>query len=133
MIDLKQVLPLYIGNEIEYPDTDNKKIRAILTGVSIKDGIETTYKRKKFNKYSKTYTIGDYLAWNDNGNHKSNAFNIKLILRKLSSLTVEEFNNMPSYFDHIHSVYYPEQILYLTSIGVDVFNLIENGLAIEKK
>jgi len=74
----------HIGAEILYPDTDNKIITAYLTGISISDGIETTYKRKKKG------CSGDYLSFKSNGNHNSDALHAKIILKPLSSITDED-------------------------------------------
>lgn len=76
-------LAQYLGSEIEYPniDSDLKSIVATLTGVSCGDGLETTYKRKKKG------CCGDYLAFIDNGNHKCNALNAKILLTPLSAIT----------------------------------------------
>jgi hypothetical protein len=86
MKNLKDYLHFHIGSEIQYPDTDGKLIIARLTGVSRADGVETTYiKRKK-----KGHCMGDYLSWEPNGHHNSNALNIKPILRPLSNMTEDE-------------------------------------------
>jgi len=44
---LKDYLHLYLGCDVEYPDTDDKLVRSVLTGYSIKEGAETTHKRKR--------------------------------------------------------------------------------------
>lgn len=124
---LKEYLHYYIGSQVQYPDTDGKLTIATLTGVSRADGVETTYKRKK------NGCVGDYLAWRENGSHDSNALNLKLILRSMHSVTQDEWNNAPKGSFHIWvegCFYSPELFKYLLSLHVDLFGLIEKGLAI---
>jgi hypothetical protein len=73
-----------IGCEIEYPDTDGRKIVAILTGVSLKEGLETTYKRKKKD------LVGDYLSFTPNGNHDCDAISAKIMLKSLADISDED-------------------------------------------
>jgi hypothetical protein len=66
---------------------------------------------------------------------------IKPILRKLSSMTEEEFQHMinegwigaPTFTNWTKIVYKPEQFRYLLAKGFDLFGLIDSGLAIEKQ
>jgi hypothetical protein len=59
----------------------------------------------------------------------------KLILRKLDSMADEDIKPMPfkQYPDFENKKFTPDQFLYLLSKGFDLFNLIENNLAIDKK
>lgn len=79
-----QIAAMYLGCEVQYPDTDGRKVKAKLTGVSMSDGLETTYKRKRGN------CKGDYLAFKENGHHNTNAFNCKLILKPLNTISDED-------------------------------------------
>jgi hypothetical protein len=153
-IDLKSVLHLYLGCDVQYPDTNGKIITAKLTGFSRADGIETTYKRKRDG------CVGDYLSWEPNGNHNCDALHIKPILRPLSSMTKEEVadllgidgfikqGNFCSPFFQItyetltHEERYQHQYIhqlsaaqfaYLLKQGFDLFNLISSGQAVEAK
>lgn len=124
---LREALHFYIGCQIEYTNKDGKLIRATLTGVSRCDGVETTYKRKKYG------CIGDYLAWKENGYHNANAFNVKPILKRTTNITDAEVKEMPfkQYPDFENKMFTPEQTIYLLKNGFDLFGLIDAGLAIE--
>jgi hypothetical protein len=74
----------YMGCEVEYKDVDGKKIVAKLTGVSVSEGLETTYKRKRGN------VSGDYLSFKPNGNHNTDALHTKPILTPLSKITDDD-------------------------------------------
>lgn len=78
-----RIMALYLGTDIEYPDTNNKKITARLTTVGLSE-IETTYKRKRKG------CVGDILSFKSNGNHKCDALNTKLSLFTLSAITDED-------------------------------------------
>lgn len=135
--DIKDYLHLYLGCDVQYPDTDRKLMVAKFTGFSRADGIETTYKKKR--KAGKA--VGDYLSWKPNGHHNCDANHLKPILRKLSSITEEECDNLDWYYrgtnggliEHRAIDLTPEQVRYLLSRGFDLFGLIDLGLAIEKK
>lgn len=84
--NIKDYLHLYIGCKIQYPDTDGSMIIAKLTGVSCGDGVETTYIEQQLPGKA----IGDYLSWEPNGHHKSDALHLKPLLRPISDMTEEE-------------------------------------------
>jgi hypothetical protein len=155
--DLKDFLHLYIGCDVQYPNTDGKLMIAALSGVSRADGVETTYKKKRFKKGE---AVGDYLSWRPNGYHNSDATQLKLILRPLSDMTEEEMGEYwsiiggsPHLFDKdyfmewltngITESGWEEGMIfgsfeaalttqYLLSKGLDLFDLIPSGLAIDK-
>lgn len=135
MNEMKEVLPLYIGQKIQYPDIDGSIIIARFTGLTVGDGIETTY----LEIVKDGETKGDYLAFKDNGNHKSNALNAKLILRPLSSMTEEEMSKigitdyefMLANFEMGNEMNFTaSQFFFLLSKGFDIFNLHERGLCL---
>jgi hypothetical protein len=134
--NIKDYLHLYLGCEVEYPDTDGTPMRAIFTGFSRADGIETTYKKKP----KKGEALGDYLSWKPNGYHNSNATKIKPILRPLSDMTkkeMAEYNKLyETLFNMADGINQIRQHAacdhYLLSKGFDLFGLIEAGLAIDK-
>lgn len=182
MKDIKDYLHLYIGCEVQYPDIDGSTVIAKLTGMTNGDGIETTYLETQRGEDM----VGDYLAWKENGNHHSNAFNLKLLLRPLSdmteeeaieigelvigkydsvkfrvdknlstsgefrywkvhkehrgygkSLTIDENGEVDVYDRHddgSHTIYIKQHFVtkYLLSKGFDLFNLINDGLALDK-
>jgi len=150
---------LYLGCEVEYPDTDGKRVRARFTGFSRADGIETTYKRKR------NGVIGDLLSWKSNGYHDSNALHLKPILRPLNDMTLDELKDFLSIVntpeeikqipdeefsdalkeihedgleafnidsDNVPAIKVSEAFRYLLSKHFDLFGLIEEGLAIYK-
>jgi hypothetical protein len=161
MKSIKDYLHLYLGCEVEYPNTDGKHIRAILSYVGRND-IETTYKRTR-SSVSGSKIKGDYLSWKSNGWHNCDALRVKPILRPLSSMTEEEAKDIATiYFKpfddksfsfsisscglvrikyHHASLLYggtspigdytPEIFTYLLSKSFDLFDLIPSGLAID--
>lgn len=86
-LEIKDYLHLYLGCDIQYPNTDGKLMIAKMTGFSRADGVETTYKKKRFKKGE---AVGDYLSWKANGHHNCNANYIKLVLRPIKNMTEEE-------------------------------------------
>ena len=87
-LELKHLSP-YLNHKIQvsYLDwlEDKKRNTAYLTGISLEDGIETTYKRKKKG------CSGDLISWKGNNNIQD--LELKLLLRPLSDLNKEiEFN-----------------------------------------
>lgn len=155
MKTLKDYAHLYLGCDIQYPDTDGTIITAKLTGTTNGDGLETTYFEVQKNT-SGSPTVGDYLSWEPNGHHNSNALHVKLILRPLSDMTQEEGRKYVELrgYEAINSVTIlaggiefthpgmntyisfennkPEQFAFLLSNGFDIFGLIEAGLAVSK-
>ena len=80
-LELKDLAP-YLNHKIQvsYLDCieDKKRNTAYLTGISLEDGIETTYKRKKKG------CSGDLISWK--GNNNIHDLELKLILHPLSDL-----------------------------------------------
>lgn len=74
----------YLGCKVKYPRIDKGFHVATLTGVSLTDGLETRYKRKKDG------CIGDYLSFKNNGNHNTDALHCQLILTPLEKITDED-------------------------------------------
>jgi len=134
------------GVKVEYPGTDDVKIKAVLTGVGFNE-IETTYLRKR------NGIRGDILSWVSNGNHNCDAIHIKLHLRPMSDLTkcIEIYNAITVPIDYIstskansqkimrrvaHNLPLDNleywQVERLFELHFDVFCLIESGLAVKK-
>lgn len=119
MKDIKDYLPLYIGVQCEMGSEDDKRIKT-LTGVD----------------------YGLYVYEGIFGFQKCAIELIKPILRKLSDMTDEEIKelaSMPSGLPITISAEPTQSILnwadrtrYLLSRGFDLFNLIPEGLAIDK-
>ena len=142
MKELKDYIHLYIGCRCTYPDTDPEApwIVATLTGCTIAYGVETTY--LEVQKHAHGETHGDYLAWKSNGNHNSDALNLKLILRPLESMTDDEGDEMwskmtgsfeieiPIIGETAEITISPYQVAFLLSKGFDLFGLKEAGLAV---
>jgi len=138
----KKIIPFYLGCECTYPNTNNKLIKAILTGYSVKDGVETTYKRKKDG------CMDDYICAKDGKERGHNTYieNIRLILRPLDSMTELEYYeitkyplNLP-YHDFMDKIkrnkileWDPYQFIWLCNHHFDVFELIKAGFAIKKE
>jgi len=77
----------HLGCEIEYPQIENEKKTQRATLVSVGyDEIVTAYKRRKKG------ASGDILSWKDNGSHKTDAINAKLLLTPLSAITDEDLD-----------------------------------------
>lgn len=125
-----------------YPDSNNVKVKAYLTGIC-EDGnyYETTYKRKRLN------CNGDIIGHKDGKQrgHECYIENMKLILKPMSLLTRKEledqgFNSHVDYltieqfcsendkFPIMKAPY--EMIQYLISKYYDVFYLIPQKLAV---
>lgn len=124
--ELKDYVHLYLGCDI---NTGGQIER--LKSVDENGNIETLFRGHLINYYN----INDYEC--------------KLILRPLSSLSNEEAANigiLPKkewyestqeerikwlYDNKDKEIYSPKDFMYLLSIGIDLFNLIESGLAID--
>ena len=153
---LAAYLPYKIECSYKEYSSERKRLKAILTGVSLVDGIETTYKRKR------NGTAGDLIGFE--GHNNINVLEFKLYLHPLSYLTKEiEHNgekfvpldllnsdNYPiDYFEdtehydylinwieskykthHIHFLPYG-LIQQLLEWNFDIFDLINNNLAID--
>lgn len=129
---IKDYLQFYIGCDVKYPTHDGGVVTAQLTGFSIKDGVETTYKKKRNGSY------GDYISEDDGEErgHETYVHNIKPILRPLSDMTEEDANR----FAHLKDVHWDGKLItvkaaatlvnFLRSKFYDCDGLIEAGLAI---
>mgnify|MGYP005854191223 CR=1 FL=1 len=113
---------------------DNKYIKAYLTGLSHYEGVETTYKRKHKG------ISGDIIGWE--GYNNIQVLNFKPILRSFDTLTAEELKEIFPHY-HNHGMHYLREEVYMGLVDViaynnllkkhvDVFNLINFGLALEK-
>lgn len=100
---LRGMFAAYMGCEVQYVDTDNRKIVAKLTGVSVNDGLETTYKRKR-KSIAGGYVSGDYLSFKPNDNHNTDALHCKPILISLSEITDEDAVEVAKICEHSHTI-----------------------------
>lgn len=119
---MKEVLHLYLGCEI----IDFAQCHGTLSGIHGEYGPEVAYGTSEEPEYP-------------------GIENIKLILRRLSDMSEEEkltiygmgFTHNKSGLQILHPgkwpTFKPSQFRYLLSIGVDLFNLIDSGQAIDKK
>jgi hypothetical protein len=116
MKNIKDYLYLYLGCEVMIepyePHSYKDVIEAIVVGESV-----------NFKK------AGDYYF------DDANEFNIKLILRPLYDMTAKErlqwfreYRTIPK----VNEYYNPEELRWLLKQGFDLFNLIPEGLAIDK-
>ncbi len=146
MIQLRDVLHLYLNCDVQYPDSSGGIVIAKFTGFSREDGIETTYKTK----VKKGDAVGDYLSWKPSSYHSCDANHLKPILRPLSSMTEEEkheffklqYGDDEKYNERLVGfamggksgtyTLFPETFQYLLSKGFDLFNLIPSHQALEK-
>lgn len=74
------------------------------------------------------------MVCDEHGNTDIKPEEIKLILRRLESMTEEEEKHLDGELWEYGSnfkVYSPEQTIYLLSLGFDLFGLIDAGLAID--
>lgn len=122
---LRGMFAAYMGCEVQYLDINNKKIVATLTGVSVNDGLETTYKRRR-KSITGDYVSGDYLSFKPNGNHNTDALHCKPILTPLSEITDEDAVEVAKmYYDKdIHHTIGSGKNLIMHIIHPDVSNIL---------
>ncbi len=151
--DLKRFLPLYIGCEVMVTRPESASVQMRLTGISIDD------MDSEDEMFSAQVFEGDGPdAYEGKGNILVGEEEVQLILRPLSSMTEDEnltAQEIVSAFDKLltrsgnarifnerlrgefntieKDIFKMSQLtIYLLSIGIDLFNLIPSGLAIDK-
>lgn len=123
---IQDYLQLYLGCEAMYGGYGDPERKIMILGVSLKDGVQFQFSDNG------VIDTDPYPGWMS-----------KLILRPLSSMTKEEEveivklaydceNGRPNLKLAIASAGYPEVFRYLLSKHFDLFNLIPDGLAIDK-
>ena len=124
MNELQQYLPLYLGQKVQTFSLGDKESFGVLTGIELDARPDQSF-----------VTI----MFQDNTQRLFRAFEVKLILRPLSSMTEEEIKEMEATQETVKLEGYPEitlkadsgeTFLYMLSKGFDLFNLKERGLAI---
>jgi hypothetical protein len=129
MKKIDQYLHLYIGCEVlAYCEQQAEKCKGYLTGIHGEYGPEVQF------------IIGNHA---EEEPEYPGAENTKLVLRRLSSMTEEEkiklygmgftHNSRGLQIEHPKKwpTFKPVQFQYLLSIGIDLFGLIDSGLAID--
>lgn len=148
-----QILAFYLGCNVETPDGIGKLHSVELDAAGSLDRVHVHFGRmvKTKNSIDVTPSGAGYKLTRNHGDYKLNPERweaiatsdgsmpgvmdipggVKPILRKISSMTEEEQDESGILYPDHGSRWSPKQIHYLLSHGFDLFNLIEENLAID--